>query len=199
MYTWHMFNGTVLATDESKGLVDSLLILPNAKIEEVVGVYHKWESLIKKHAAHYGVPEEWIGAHIWRESLGNEHAFRQEPNGWTGIGLMQITHPSLKGGRSDAEVFVPDTNISIGTRYLAALQKTYKGDFPKCSAAFNAGSIRYSDKNPWGMVSTGNHVDSEVRAVNSLILHTRQDNEEFAMRATEHNFDLTPDYTPHAY
>lgn len=143
----------------------------------------KWGGMCRVYSEAYGLPDGWIQAMIYRESGGNEGAFRREPNGWTGIGLLQITYPALKGhrkvtengvsrwvgGKSDEEVFRPSTNLDIGAKYIASLMKTYGNDFPKVAAAFNAGSVRPSNENPWGMHSTGNHISAEVAALNYWI------------------------------
>jgi len=168
---------------------------PNASgMDRVVST---WGQIAHAAAARWGLPATWLLSMIWRESGGNARAIRHEPNGWTGVGLMQITHPSLKGGLSDEAVFDPKTNVEIGARYIAKqLVTRYGQDFPKISAAFNAGSVRPSDKNEWHMVCTGNHVDAEVGAVNYQILATMA----VAANAMAVQFDLAGliDLSPHA-
>jgi len=58
-------------------------------------------------------------------------------------------------------------------KYMAELVKRYGADFPKISAAYNAGSVRAplrGFENPWGMMSTAGHVTAEVSALNYFLL-----------------------------
>lgn len=133
-----------------------------------------WEPLAQEISAAYGVPDGWLLAMIHRESKGNPMAFRREANGWTGIGLLQITHPSLKGNRSDGELYAPRVNLAIGARYAATLIAKYGAKAPEVFAAYNAGSVRESNQNPWGMVQTTGHVSEEVAALNYYLLRSSE-------------------------
>jgi soluble lytic murein transglycosylase-like protein len=142
------------------------------KIEE------QWGDRCRAHSVQRQIPDGWLQAMIYRESGGKERAFRQEPNGWTGIGLFQITHPSLKlrkydwkserwvGGLTDEQVFDPETNIGIAAKYITGFIVIYGNNFPRVAAAFNAGSAKATDANPWGLVQTAGHVSAEVAALN---------------------------------
>jgi hypothetical protein len=161
-------------------------------------VIDRWTLLAEDVATRWSLPSSWLVAMIWRESNGNPRSIRHEPNGWTGIGLLQITHPALKGPLSDEQLYDPETNLEIGARYIArSIVPKYGRDFPRVSAAFNAGSVRHSDTNEWQMVCTGNHVDAEVGALNYQILRAR----ETAEKAFEAQFDLVDllDLGPHAH
>ena len=156
-----------------------------AKIMDTVE--ERWGHLCRLIGEAYGVPDGWLQATIYQESHGNPSARNTEGTPKDpmddGIGLMQITHPSLKGrrrvsidgkamwigGLSDAELFVPSKNVEIGAKYLSEQYKRYGNDFPRVAAAFNAGSARPSDLNPWNLYSTGSHVSSEVAALNYWI------------------------------
>lgn len=154
-------------------------------------VEEQWGPLCRLVGEAYGLPDGWMQATIYRESGGdpmarNTEGTPKDPRD-DGIGLMQITHPSLKGrrkvtidgrpqwvgGKTDEELFLPATNLDIGARYLAEKLKVYGNDFPRVAAAFNAGSARPpADKdhqNPWWLHSTGNHVSEEVAALNYWI------------------------------
>jgi hypothetical protein len=130
-----------------------------------------------------GVRWEWLIAMAYQESGFNERAVNPEVKVGPeddGVGLFQITHPSLKGrklvngrwegGYTDEQLKDPQLNTTIAARYILDLTKRYGNNFPKISAAFNAGSVRPSDKNPWGMHCTGNHITYEVAALNYTIL-----------------------------
>lgn len=141
------------------------LLEPERK--RMADIERDWGSLCREKGQPLGIPDGWLQAMIYRESGGNKKAFRREPNGWTGIGLLQITSPALKKGKSDDQVFIPAVNIELGAAYVAYQISRYGKDFPKVAAAFNAGSVRETNANPWGMVHTTGHVMAEVRALNS--------------------------------
>lgn len=154
---------------EPPAYVEYKPVLDEAAAKRMADIERDWGALCREKGRPLGIPDGWLQAMIYRESGGNRKAFRQEPNGWTGIGLLQITHPSLKRGKPDSEVFIPAVNIEIGAAYVASKIAAYGKDFPKVAAAFNAGSVRESQKDPWGMVQTSGHVMAEVRALNSWI------------------------------
>ncbi len=153
-------------------------ILAGAEAQLMDKVEAQWGERCRSHSIPRNIPDGWLQAMIYRESGGNQKAYRKEPNGWTGVGLLQITHPSLKqkrwipaekrwiGGLTDEQVFEPDMNIGIAAKYVATFIIAYGNDFPRVAAAFNAGSARPSELNPWGLVSTGSHISAEVAALN---------------------------------
>lgn len=153
-------------------------------------VWNRWGALISKYASINQIPPAHLAALIWRESSGNPKARNTEkkdnPND-DGIGLMQLTSIGLKtdskGNRiPDEQLFDPETNIAIGSKYFASKWHQHSGDLPKAAAAYNAGSVKGSSKNAWGMVQTcalndnnevvpGTcHDDAVVAASNSGIL-----------------------------
>ena len=143
--------------------------LDDAGRKRMADIERDWGSLCREKGGPLGVPDGWLQAMIYRESGGNKKAFRKEPNGWTGVGLLQITSPALKKGKPDEVVFVPAVNIELGAAYVAYQMSRYGKDFPKVAAAFNAGSVRETGANPWGMVHTTGHVMAEVRALNTWL------------------------------
>ena len=165
------------------GAVERAPTLSGADARLMDSVEEKWGGMCRLYAEAYGVPDGWLQAMIFQESGGNPDAFRREPNGWTGVGLLQITYPALKGfrkvtidgkskwlgGKTDEEVMQPAVNLDIGAKYLGSLYRQYGNDFPKNAAAFNSGSVRESDQNPWGMHSYGSHITREVSALNYWI------------------------------
>lgn len=78
-----------------------------------------------------------------------ESGFREEVVSQAGaVGLMQVKPSTAKavavrigltGPIDAASLSVPDTNIRIGTAYLAELVARYGGDVPLALAAYNAG------------------------------------------------------------
>lgn len=171
---------------EPPAYVERAITLTEQQVKLLLKIEADWGDTCRQVGGPLGIPDGWLQAMIYRESGGNRRAFRKEPNGWTGVGLLQITHPALKAGRTDAEVFIPTVNLGIGARYLQGLITKYGHDFPKVSAAYNAGSVRDSEKNPWGMVMTDGHVTAEVAALNSWLLYRR------AKMQTEREEAVTP-------
>lgn len=138
-----------------------------------------------------GVRWEWLIAMAYQESGFDPAARNKEgtpdPDN-DGVGLFQITHPSLKGrkllagldgikrwvgGYTDVQLMDPQLNTTIACRYILELTRKYGPDFPKVSAAYNAGSVRppsdAAHENPWGMHMTAGHAESEVRCLNYVI------------------------------
>lgn len=157
-------------------------------------VERDWGDICRTIGARQGIPDGWLQAHIWRESGGNPRARNIEGTpGYPaddGIGLMQITSPALKGHLTDEELFQPITNITIGARYIADLGRRYGWDFPRVSAAYNAGSVRPSRANPWGMVMTAGHVQSEVAAYNYWLYSRMAQEQQAAADAYAKRFTL---------
>jgi soluble lytic murein transglycosylase-like protein len=172
------------------GAVERAPILSPAQAVIMDRVESTWGGMCRIYAEAYGLPDGWLQAMIFRESGGDPNA--RNPEGTKGpeddgIGLLQITHPSLKGrrrvtidghvkwvgGLSDAELLVPATNIGIGAKYAREQMLRYGNDFPRVAAAFNAGSAHPAadpeHDNPWSLHSTGNHITIEVSALNYWI------------------------------
>ncbi len=161
------------------------VMMPPAEMQKVVDyVERTWGDLDRRVGAEFGLPDGWLQCHEARESGGNAKARNPEGTpdpGNDGIGLFQITYPGLKGrhevskgvwigGYSDVELQDPERNTRIAARYMRDLAKMYDWDFPKVSAAFNAGSVHLPNDaahdNPWNMHMTSGHVTSEVSFYN---------------------------------
>lgn len=177
------------------------MLLPLDQHIVLQSVERQWGDLCRKYADPLGIPDGYCQSHIYRESGGNDHAYRQERDAsgapivshgrpLTGVGLFQITDGGLKRGYTDAQLFDPELNIRIGTQYLAFLGGLYKWDFPSMCAAFNAGSVRPSSKNKWGMVQTAGHVSSEVAAYNYWLSMKLDAERKVAMMAAARQFNL---------
>lgn len=178
---------------------ESVPLLDASQWNQIKMVEYKWGELCREIGAKHQLPDGWLQAMIWRESGGDEHARNRESTpadpSDDGIGLLQITSKALKKGRSDVELFVPRTNIEIGAGYiswLASLPATRgsdgAADFPRIAAAFNAGSVQASSANRWGMVSTGSHIDQEVRAYNTWVYLRLEGQKFFAAQAFAKSF-----------
>lgn len=172
MYTWTTREDGAILVDG-----DKLLTLPAPGDSALARIEAEWGDICARCAKRYVFRNGWLQAMIYRESVGKERAYRQERmqdgtaivrNGrpLTGIGLLQITDPGLKGGYTDEELYDPHLNIDIGAHYVRSLFTRYGDDFPRISAAFNAGSARKGPE-PWGLFATAGHVDAEVRALNT--------------------------------
>lgn len=166
-------DGLILTWDLPNG-AEEVPMLRSEQWKGVQSVEEHWGPLCREVGAKYLLPDGWLQAMIWRESGGNQWARNREGTDDPrddGIGLLQITSKALKGNWTDPQLFEPRRNLEIGAKYVSWLASlgSIKGDFPKVAAAFNAGSVRDSSHNRWGMVSTGNHVDEEVRALNTWI------------------------------
>lgn len=203
MYKWRIDPSSRLVVVSTDGGPE--WILDTTELASLVeSVHARWHETVAPIAAKFGLPPEGIEAQICQESAGNPRAFRQEPNGWTGIGLLQITHPSLKGGHSDAELFDPALNIEIGARYTADLARKYRTpeglpDWPRVFASFNAGSPRPNPKSQWNLFCYGNHVDAEVKFYNHLRLMDLNETQRMVVAAVGMQFDMQDlvDVSPH--
>lgn len=163
--------GLIVVTRDDWSEFVPMLMAPELR-HAMDGVVEKWGPLCRIEASKRWLDWRWIAAMIYRESGGDPKAFRREPNGWTGVGLLQITHPSLKGAHRDAELFDPELNVAIGARYIADKRKTYGDNFPRVSAAFNAGSAHLplpGFENAWNLHCSKGHIDAEVNALNYAI------------------------------
>lgn len=173
--TWDLPNGA-----------EEVPMLPAEEWKSITALDERWGELCREIGGKHQLPDGWCQAMIKRESNGNPRAYRIERNPdkspryvrgrmLTGVGLLQITDPGLKGKYTDEQLFDPRINLDVGCGYISYLASRpdtrhptdHKPDFARIAAAFNAGGVRDSSSNRWGMVSTGNHVDYEVRVLNT--------------------------------
>lgn len=170
------------------------MLLPLDQHLAFEAVEHKWGDLCRQIATPMEIPDGWLQAMIYRESGGNAKARNREKTpddpADDGIGLLQITSQALKRGFTDEQLFDPATNIRVGAKYVAFLGAIYKWDFASVAAAFNAGSVRPSSQNRWGMVMTAGHVSSEVAAYNYFLILKADDEKKAAMAAVAQQFNL---------
>lgn len=178
---------------------ESVPMLDASQWNQIQMVEYKWGDLCREVGGQHHLPDGWLQAMIWRESGGDEHARNREGTPTDpsddGIGLLQITNRALKGGRTDVELFVPRTNIGIGAGYISYLAsrpdtrgKDGVPDFARLAAAFNHGHVEASTANRWGMVSTGSHIDQEVRAYNTWVYLKLEGEKFYAAQAFAKSF-----------
>jgi soluble lytic murein transglycosylase len=106
----------------------------------------RYDPAIIRVARQYGVDPALVKAVVWRESR-----FNPKVRGHVGeLGLMQIrpmaaeewAHARRKGSTFDGNLFEPNTNLEVGSWYLAKLIRRYAGtDNPAAYALadYNAG------------------------------------------------------------
>lgn len=186
MYRWKTNEYGLIVVTKEDG-TEFVPTLTGKYADTMSSVIARWSDVVRPIAEQFGIIDRWMLAMIYQESAGNPRAYRKEPNGWTGIGLLQITHPSLKAGHSDEQLYDPQLNLTIGTRYVRdiARRPEVAWDWPKVAATFNAGSVRPNPKSEWNLYCYGNHVDAEVSAQNYVVLR--------ALTAEQHSaplFDL---------
>jgi len=103
-----------------------------------------FDPIINKYAAQFGVPALWIQAVIRTESNFNPAAYREEPQiSDASYGLMQVLFTTAQGLGYDGPkegLFDPDTNIFLGTKLLADLQRRFGPDVRRVYSAYNSGS-----------------------------------------------------------
>lgn len=139
----------------------------------------RWHSLAADNELRTGVPAALTKAFIFSESAGDPK--QHGPQSDYGIGLMMITHNSLKQGLSNEEVFVPENNVRLGTDFLRTLAaKAGSYDPVQISSMYNCGpgahGAKVSPGAPWGVceysrdgVYTG-YISKIVRSYNYGVL-----------------------------
>lgn len=193
VYTWRTREDGVIVTTDTVTGVESVLTLsgPNAELMEKIEA--RWGDLCRRKAAPFGLHDGWCQSFIFQESGGDEHARNRERLPGIeddGVGLGQITAADLKKGFSDQQLQDPETNVGIMVHYMAALVHRYGPDFPKISAAYNAGSVRPPARgfaNPWGMHCTAGHITAEVSALNYYLMRPLSESDRQAVLAVVHN------------
>jgi hypothetical protein len=159
-----------------------------------------WSSFrpaFEKCAAAFGVPVEVLVATACTESGGKPDVIRKEPGyvddestpNRISPGLMQTLISTARSaigdpGLSRAALLDPDTSIRAGAAYIKqqATRGTLPTNFdpPLVGVAYNAGSLRASTTNRWGLVQTDRgggkfHADAWVEYFNDLFAVLAQD------------------------
>lgn len=105
-----------------------------------------YDKFVTAASKRYDVPEHWINTVIEHESKGNPKAWRAEPAHGEGVGtrgLMQLMPGTardlgFKGDDFD-ELYDPETNIDLGTKYISQLRKKFGDSFERIYSAYNSG------------------------------------------------------------
>jgi soluble lytic murein transglycosylase-like protein len=88
-------------------------------------------------AKKWGLPPDMLARVIDAESSFNPKA----KSGVGAGGLMQLM-PATAKGLGVSNVYDPEQNVNGGAQYLKGLLDTYKGDWQKALAGYNAGGGR---------------------------------------------------------
>ena len=165
--------------------------------KQVKEIWETYGETISAASQKHGVPVPVILATISTESSGNPEAYRFEANFYknylkdkkpwvdnpyynaprrisASYGLVQILYTTAYsiGFRGEPEnLYDPATNIDAGTAYIAsdAQVKHHGWDPPKIACAYNAGSVRPTKENPWGMFHYPGHLDRWIPSYNGAI------------------------------
>jgi len=173
------------------------LIMEKKYSQRAAKIWEKYQQAILAASQKHDVPIPAIIATISTESSGNPNAYRYEPafydryikdkSRWknnpfykfpkrisASYGLMQIMYTTAYsvGFRGKPEdLYDPATNIEVGAAYIASpfQRKNHGWDPPKIACAYNAGSVRSTKKNAWGMFYHPGHLDRWIPSYNGAI------------------------------
>lgn len=113
---------------QEPGAPNGALAMPEG---EVSGT--SYDSIINKYAKEFNVSPKLVSLMIKKESNFNPMAV--SPKG--AKGLMQLMNDLVV--QFNIDPYDPESNIKVGTLYMASLIKRYKGDVSLALAAYNAG------------------------------------------------------------
>lgn len=121
---------------------------------------------VAKWGPHFGVriPVEWVLAMIMAESTGDPNAVGD--NGRS-RGLLQVLDTTAREmGLTDLRrLFVPAVGIDYGVRYYAKQVARYGGNLTHGVAAYNAGSVKFTEQERY---SNQGHVDKVLRWLRTI-------------------------------
>ncbi|MBI1945977.1 MAG: transporter substrate-binding domain-containing protein [Deltaproteobacteria bacterium] len=110
------------------------------------GAISKWDPLIKKYAARYGIDWRLMAAQAYQESFFDEHA-----ESWCGaLGLFQVM-PKTGRALGFHDVRPPEKNVHAGIKYMAQLIAGFEPELPFkhrvrfALASYNAGPHHVAD------------------------------------------------------
>jgi soluble lytic murein transglycosylase-like protein len=175
IYAWRDARGTLVLSDRPLDPTAVTMALPGTQprptpgAPAVHGAAHRYEPLIRQHAAAFGVRPELVRAVIEVESGFDPWAV--SPKG--AMGLMQLM-PGTAEALGVSNPFDPAQNVRAGIRYLSDLLARYGHDEELALAAYNAGPeavARYGGQIP-PYRETRAYV-SRVRRATSLVRPTR--------------------------
>lgn len=195
----HYQQGTIYwrMTDNGIEIKGQGLVMNPTFTAQAKKIWNTFQNPIMAASKKYGVPVPVIIATISTESSGDPQAYRYEPAfyqryihgkaSWknnpyydaperisASYGLMQIMYPTAYtvGFRGKPEdLYDPRQNLEVGAAYIASpVQARQHGwDPPKIACAYNAGSIRPTTTNAWGMFCHPGHLDRWIPSYNGAI------------------------------
>ncbi len=195
-------NGSIWWRVTAKGIeIKGKGLLKNWKYNKrSADIWKKFKEPILKASKKHGVPVPVIIATISTESSGEPESYRHEPGFYrryikgktqwkknpyykeskrisASYGLMQIMYTTAYsvGFRGEPEdLYDPERNIDAGAAYIASSfqRKQHGWDPPKIACAYNAGSVRATNKNSWGMFHHPGHLDRWIPSYNGAIKAT---------------------------
>lgn len=172
--------------------VDDVLPRSPGKPKTASNTWLAYRGVFEKCAAAYGVPVELLVAVACTESGGDPQSLRFEPGyvsdeatpGKVSPGLMQTLISTARAATGDnsldrAALLTPEASVRAGACYIKQQAVTARMptnfDPPLVGIAYNAGSLRPSGNNPWGLVQTERdvalkifHADAFVEYFNDL-------------------------------
>ncbi len=102
--------------------------------DKAINRLKKYEKIIDKASAYFGVDKNLIKSVILTESAARENALSKSK----AKGLMQLLDSTAAKVGVD-NIWDPSQNILGGTKYLGELLRKYKGDITLALASYNAG------------------------------------------------------------
>lgn len=126
--------------------------LPRLRRGELIASSARWLHLAEEMAQRHGVWLPLVLAVIHAESRGNPDEMAADG----GVGLMQITHASLKAGHTDEQLCDPRLNLDIGVGYLGRIDR-WTVEVPEIASCYNAGG------EPYEVVGSGGEKVKRVR------------------------------------
>ena len=102
----------------------------------------QWQGLAETMGGRYGVEPALILAVIEVESGGNPRAANPADPSYGLMQLLLSTARELAGNAnlSPDDLYDPNLNVDLGTRYLAHQLSRYGGDYAQAISAYNAGT-----------------------------------------------------------
>ena len=195
----HYQQGTIYwrMTDKGIEIKGQGLVMDPTFTAQAEKIWNTFRNPIEAASKKSGVPIPVIIATISTESSGDPQAYRHEPAFYTryiqgksawkenpyyddpkrisaSYGLMQIMYPTAYtvGFRGKPEdLYDPRQNLEAGAAYIASSGqvKQHGWDPPKIACAYNAGSIRPTTTNAWGMFCHTGHLDRWIPSYNGAI------------------------------
>lgn len=165
--------------------------------KQTARIWQNYQTLLVAASKKYGVPVPVLIATISTESSGKPDGKRYEDQFYSryikdqerwknnpyykfperissSYGLVQIMYTTaydvgFRGAPED--LLDPAKNIDAGAAFIASnsQKKEHGWDPPKIACAYNAGRVRKTTENDWGMHCYGNHLDRWVPSYNGTV------------------------------